>query len=96
MLAFSLYMWYNNVLCIKGDLIMNPMALLKIKPLFQTFCQDHPKLLMFFSAASSALDEGSIIEINVTTAEGKTMKTNMKVNQNDLALFQEFGKLANK
>ena len=75
---------------------MNPMALLKIKPLFQTFCQDHPKLLMFFSAASTAVNENSIIEVTVTTAEGKTMKTNIKVNQNELAIFQEFGKMTSK
>ena len=51
---------------------------------------------MIFSAASTAVNENSIIEVTVTTAEGKTMKTNIKVNQNDLALFQEFGKMTSK
>ncbi|MCR4887736.1 MAG: hypothetical protein K5979_00960 [Ruminococcus sp.] len=75
---------------------MNPMALLKIKPLFQTFCQDHPKLLMFFAAAGKTIDLDSIVEITVKTSEGKTMKTNIKVNENDIALFNEMGKLINK
>lgn len=75
---------------------MNPMGLLKIKPLFETFCQDHPKLLMFFSAASGSIDRDSVIEITMTTSQGQTMKTNIKVNDNDLALFQELGKMMSK
>ena len=75
---------------------MNPMGLLKIKPLFETFCKDHPKLLMFFSAAGAAVDRDSVVEITITTSQGQTMKTNIKVNENDLALFQELGKMLGK
>lgn len=75
---------------------MNPFELMKIKPLFETFTQDHPKLLMFVSAMGGAVDKDSIIEMKVTTSDGQTMKTNIKVNDNDLALFQELSKLTKK
>lgn len=76
--------------------MVNPMALLKIKPLFETFSQDHPKLLMFLSAAAGQVNKDSVVELTVTNAEGYTMKTNIKVNDNDVALFGELKKLLNK
>lgn len=72
---------------------MNPMGMLKLKPLFQTFCQDHPKLLMFFSAAGDRVDMDSIIEVKVTDSQGHAMKTNMKVNANDLEFIAELRKV---
>ncbi len=75
---------------------MNPMAFLKIKPLFETFSKDHPKLLMFLSAAAGQVSKDSIVEISVKNADGYTMKTNIKVNDNDIALFGELKKLKNK
>ena len=75
---------------------MNPFELMKIKPLFETFCQDHPKLIMFVGAVGGAVDKDSVIEMTMTNSEGQTMKTNIKVNDNDLELFQELSKLIKK
>ena len=50
---------------------MNPMGFMKIKGLVDRFKDNHPKVPMFFTAASKSVDVGSIIEINITTAEGK-------------------------
>ncbi|MBP5362431.1 MAG: hypothetical protein J6Y71_05335 [Ruminococcus sp.] len=75
---------------------MNPLAMMKLKPLFETFCQDHPKLLMFLGAVGGAVDKDSIIEMTLTTSQGQTMKTNIKVNDNDIELFQELAKLMKK
>ncbi len=75
---------------------MNPMGLLKIKPLFEKFTQDHPKLLMFFMAAADVVDKDSVLEITVRTSKGETMKTNIKVNDNDIALFGEIKKMQGK
>ena len=44
---------------------------------------------MFFSAAAQSIDENSIIEIKVTTAEGQNLITNMKVTSDDIELFKE-------
>ncbi len=75
---------------------MNPLAMMKLKPLFETFCQDHPKFLMFFGAVGGAVDKDSIIEMTLTNSQGQTMKTNIKINDNDLELFQELAKLLKK
>jgi hypothetical protein len=52
------------------------------------FKDNHPKVPLFFAAASESINEGSIIEINVQTAEGKSLCTNMKVTADDLALVR--------
>lgn len=75
---------------------MNPFSMIKLKPLFETFCQDHPKLLMFFSAAAQEVSVDSIIEITTISPEGRTMKTNIRVNENDARLFSELGKMVGK
>lgn len=68
---------------------MNPMAMMKIKGLLDRFRSNHPKVPMFFSAASQSIGEGSIIEINITNADGKKLCTNMKVTADDLELFEQ-------
>lgn len=68
---------------------MNPMAMMKVKGLLDRFKENHPKVPMFFSAAAQNIGEGSIIEISVTTAEGKNLCTNMKVTAEDLELLEQ-------
>ena len=68
---------------------MNPMAMMKIKGLLDRFRSSHPKVPMFFSAASQSIGEGSIIEISITNADGKKLCTNMKVTADDLELFEQ-------
>lgn len=68
---------------------MNPMAILQIKSLLDKFKNNHPKIPMFFSAAAQSIDENSIIEIKVATAEGQNLITNMKVTSDDIELFKE-------
>ena len=53
------------------------------------FQANHPKFPMFLKAVSKdALMEDSIIEINVTTPDGRKYETNLKVKPNDLAFIQ--------
>lgn len=68
---------------------MNPMAMMKVKGLLDRFKENHPKVPMFFSAAAQNIGEESIIEISVTTAEGKKLCTNMKVTAEDLELLEQ-------
>ncbi len=75
---------------------MNPFGMLKIKPLFEQFCQDHPKVLMFFAAAAGTIDKDSVLEVSVKTSDGKIMKTNILVNDNDVAIFNEMKKMITK
>lgn len=68
----------------------NPAALFKIKGLWDQFVQSHPKFPQFLHAvASSGIGEDSIIEVQITQPDGQQMKTNIKVNQSDLELFEQ-------
>lgn len=68
---------------------MNPMSLLHLKPMLEKFRNNHPKVPMFFNAISGEVGLDSIIEVRLTTAAGKTMVTNFRVNQDDMDLFSE-------
>ena len=51
----------------------------------QRFRLNHPKFPLFLNAVSQeALVEGSVIEITVTTPEGKNYCSNIKLKQPDL------------
>ncbi len=63
----------------------------KIKSGMDRFRANHPKFPMFLRAVSQdALVEGTIIEINVTTPEGKKYCTNVKLKADDMELFDSF------
>lgn len=42
----------------------------------------------FFRPASTAVKEDTLIEIKITTAEGKVIETNLKVKASDIELFK--------
>ena len=63
----------------------------KIKSGMDRFRANNPKLPQILRAVSQdALVEGSIIEINVTTPEGKNYCTNVKLKADDMELFDSF------
>ena len=68
---------------------MNPMMLMQIKGMLDDFKKNHPKVPMFFSAAAQSIGENSIIEITVTSPEGKKICTNMRVTADDLKLVEQ-------
>ncbi len=68
---------------------MNPMALMKLKGMGDKFKANHPKVPLFFNAAAKEIREGSVIEITVTSPEGKNICTNMRVTAEDVQLVQE-------
>lgn len=72
---------------------MNPMSMLKLRPLLEAFRENHPKIPMFLSAASDAIDEGSIVEMKITTSNGKNIVTNFLVNPQDVELLNELKKI---
>lgn len=73
---------------------INPMKLLQIKAALDRFTARHPKLLPFAKAVQEqALAEGTVVEINVTTAEGKRFSTNLRLSAEDMELVREAGEL---
>ena len=69
---------------------MNPMALLKVKKSWETFCRNHPRFPAFMQAVQAAgIQEGTIIEVSVTTPAGKTMTTNVRLTASDMQAFND-------
>lgn len=63
---------------------------MKIKGAWDTFTRNHPKFMPFMQAVGrEAIGDGTIIEIKVTSSDGKEFNTNMKLTQSDLDLFAE-------
>lgn len=61
----------------------------KVKPLIDTFRIEHPKFGLFLNAVrQDAVRKDSIIEITVTSPEGKSYTTNIKLTENDLELLE--------
>ena len=65
------------------------LALLqKVKPLVDRFRAEHPKFPLFLKAVQKdGIKEGSVLEITVTSPEGKTYTTNLKLTENDMNLL---------
>lgn len=68
---------------------MNPMALIKAKKSWDTFSKNHPRFPAFLQAVQSAgIKEGTVIEVSVTTPDGKNMMTNVKITASDMQAFE--------
>ncbi len=64
---------------------MNPMILMQLQQRIQTFQQDHPKVMPFMNAVKdNALMEGAVFAMKVTTPDGKTLESNIKLTANDI------------
>lgn len=70
--------------------MINPMQLLKLKNIWSKFEENHPKFPLFLKAVSQeGLHEGTVIEVNVTTADGRNFASNLKIRPEDLELIEE-------
>ncbi|MDD6058997.1 MAG: hypothetical protein PUB97_01270 [Ruminococcus sp.] len=68
---------------------MNPLAALKIKNVLMALNKNHPKVLPFFKAAANVVDEGSVIEMTVTTSQGQRIVSNIRLTADDIEKFAE-------
>ena len=65
-------------------------AMMKIKGAWDNFTKNHPKFMPFMQAVGrDAIGDGTIIEVNVVSPDGKEYNTNMKLTQSDLDLFAQ-------
>lgn len=75
---------------------INPMQLLQLKSSWELFKMRHPKFPPFLSSvANGAITEGSVIEISITTADGRTIHSNLKVSNEDMELMEQIKNLTN-
>jgi hypothetical protein len=70
--------------------MMDLSAVMRVKNAWDTFTRNHPKLMPFVQAVGrEAIADGTIIEVKVTSPQGKEYNTNMKITQSDLDLFDQ-------
>ncbi len=63
---------------------MNPAELFKLRERFNIFNEQHPRVVPFFNAAAGRIQEGSVIEITVTSPDGESIASNIRVTAEDL------------
>ena len=69
----------------------NPMDMMKIMGMWNTFKSNHPKFPKFMAAEAQpgVLAEDTIIEMKITTADGRSLETNLKIKKSDIDLFHQ-------
>ena len=73
---------------------INPLRLLQLKSAWEQFQARHPKFPAFLNAASrNTLEEATIIDVTVTSPDGRQIGTNLKLTAEDLQLLQEIKEL---
>lgn len=73
---------------------INPMKLLQLKEYWEEFKLRHPKFPDFLhSVTHGAISEGATIDITITTADGRTIRSNLKVTKEDMQLIEELKEL---
>ncbi len=72
----------------------NPAAIFQIMNMWNRFKQNHPKFPQFLKAAAqNGMKEGSIIEINITTADGQNLSSNLRISAEDMELLEQLKNL---
>ena len=67
---------------------MNPIAMMQVAGRIKIFKEQHPKALAFIQSVSEGdLREGTVIEVKVTTPEGKESVSNIKLTKDDIETF---------
>ena len=70
---------------------VNPIAMMQAAGRIRIFQEQHPKAIAFIQSISNGdLREGSVIELKVTTPEGKTSVSNIKFTKDDIETFTLF------
>ncbi len=74
--------------------MFNPGLVFELQKKWQTFTENHPKFPAFLRAVSSTeLGPGSIIEISITTEEGKNIASNVKLTESDVQMLKEVAEM---
>lgn len=70
---------------------MNPIAMMQAAGRIKIFQEQHPKAIAFIQSISNGdLREGSVIELKVTTPEGKESVSNIRLTKEDIETFNLF------
>jgi hypothetical protein len=68
---------------------VNPMELMKLGERLRIFNSQHPRVGAFVKdVGANAFGEGAVIEVKVTSVEGKQYVTNIKVTKEDIETIE--------
>ncbi|MCI8591254.1 MAG: hypothetical protein HFI88_02660 [Lachnospiraceae bacterium] len=67
---------------------MDIKTMLQMQNAWKTFTQNHPKFPSFLKAAQREIREGAVLAFTVTTPEGKTIESNLKLTASDIQLIE--------
>ncbi|MGI6205025.1 MAG: hypothetical protein ACOYJI_00130 [Anaerovoracaceae bacterium] len=67
----------------------NPMQLMGMKKRATLFKDEHPKIIDFFKRIYKDIDEGTKIEIKITTSNGKEHACGLTVNADDMETYNQ-------
>ena len=77
--------------------MFNPAMIFQIKNMWESFQQNHPKFPRFLQVVGrECIQEGTVIEISVTKANGENLTSNIKLNAEDMELIAMMRDLAAK
>ena len=69
---------------------MNSTQIFQIMGAWKKFTDNHPKFPKFLQAVSAeGFREDTIVEVTVTTPEGRNYCSNLKITREDLELFEQ-------
>lgn len=70
--------------------MINPASLFKMKGLLERFDANHPRVKPFLATINNkGITPGTVIEMKVSFEDGTEYKSNVKVTQEDMEMFQE-------
>ncbi|WP_024856605.1 hypothetical protein [Ruminococcus albus] len=72
---------------------MNPMAVVKLKPLLEKFRENHPRIPQFMQTAASGMEDGGALDLKVTNAAGQKIEASIKLNADDIELLNALREL---
>jgi hypothetical protein len=77
--------------------MINPNTIFQMKSMWERFERNHPKFPRFLQAVGrECLEEGTVIEISVTRADGENITSNLRINREDIEMIQSMRDMAGK
>lgn len=68
---------------------VNPKTMMQMASRLRVFTEQHPKVVPFFeTAGKNAVQEGTIVEMKITSPEGREYVTNIRLTKDDLETLE--------
>ena len=72
----------------------NPAKLMRMKSEYEAFAARHPKMLRYLAYISdNYLEDGARLDLTVTAADGRSLHSNARLSEQDVAFLKELKEL---